>query len=60
MAEEKGMKKPNPRQAFVYLPDEINQRLFDAWDIDFDGHLSIDEVSLKNKQDEGCISVQNS
>lgn len=33
------------REAHVYLQEEIDQRLFDRWDVDFNGFISHEEVS---------------
>ena len=44
LAKEKGMKERQPKQQNVVLTDEINQRIFDSWDSNFDGKISIEEV----------------
>ncbi|XP_065657221.1 transmembrane prolyl 4-hydroxylase isoform X2 [Hydra vulgaris] len=44
LALEKGLKAQDPRPAFVNLPEKITQSIFDRWDSDFNGHLSLEEV----------------
>ena len=44
LAKEKGLKEHTSKEHNVVLTDEMNQRTFDAWDDNFDGKISVEEV----------------
>ena len=44
LAKEKGLKEHPSKEQNVMLADKMTQRTFDAWDVNFDGKISVEEV----------------
>ena len=49
LAKERGLKERTSKVPNVVLTDAMEQRIFDAWDTNFDGKVSADEVRFKKR-----------